>query len=536
MTFFNRCLPDMHTVFFTLTIFQEFSLQIIVIKPAMFFLIQMKRRNYMKNSSAANFKLLTAIIMISVAVLLLSGCGGGETSRDEGGGGDVSGTISGYVTQSNGGSAVSGTTLTTTAKDGGKATATTDSNGYYSISLSSGTYDVAASRSGYAASKAQNVIFDAQAGKELDLIQMPVFNNDWAVSSPTLSVSGVSANSTVSGTVNVSINASGANAIKNIFVRIGNKANNPDFSTTDGSSLSFSWNVSDMPGNPNSTYLYIVAYDVNHNRTEMTIPLTISQGSGTPPVVGPVYVLASSLTFAEDAHEMGVKRADMYKKLKIKKDPYLIEYGKGRFFDTRVAPPNATIVGIIEWEPVSGAKGYSIYRKESTGSIFYLVGDITGGDYSYFYDFAPLLTPGKTYQYSVAAFNENGEGPNVDSEEITVLEKFEVYLESPYDKEQNVSTSPTFTWTTSQAVGEVQQYYVGALGINDDYFAFEQQVENTTSVSGASLERNKLYEWDIYYAMAAADYDSVYGFYRAQSFPNLSRTSSNGGFTFTTQP
>ena len=489
----------------------------------------------MKNSSGVNFKLLTAIIMISVAVLLLSGCGGGETSRDDGGG-DVSGTINGYVTQSNGGPALSGTVLTTTAKNGEKATATTDGNGYYSMSLSSGTFDVTASRSGYAESKAQDVIFDSQTGKRLNLIQMPVFNNDWAVSAPTISVSGVSANSTVSGTVNVSINATGANAIKNIYVRIGNKANDPDFSTTDGNSLSFSWNVSDMPGNPNSTYLYIVSYDVNHNRSEMTIPLTISQGSGNPPVVGPVYVLASSLTFAEDAQEMGIKRAEMYKKLKINKDPYLIEYGKGRSFDTRVAPPNATIVGIVEWEPVSGAKGYSIYRKESSGTVFQLVGDITGGDYSYFYDFDAQLTPGTTYQYSVSAFNENGEGPNVDSEEITVLEKFEVQLVSPYDKQHNVSTSPTFSWTASQSIGEVQQYYVGALGINDDYFAFEQQVENTTSVSGASLENNKLYEWDIYYALAAADYDSYFGFYRAQSFPNLSRTSSNGSFTFTTQP
>ncbi len=490
----------------------------------------------MKNSPAVNFRPLIAIIMISVAVFLLSGCGGGETSRDEGGGGTISGTISGYVTQSNGGSAVVGTMLTTTAKDGEKASATTDSNGYYSIDLSSGTYDISASRSGYADSKAQNVIFNSETGKTLNLIQMPIFNNDWVVSPPTISVGGVTANSTVSGTVNVNVNVSAANAMKIIMVRIGNKSGYPDFSKENENSLSFNWNVSDMPGNPDSTYLYIVAYDVNNNRSEMTIPLTISQGSGSAPVVGPVYVLASSLTFAEDAHEMAAQKAKMYKKLKINKDPYLIEYGKGRFFDIRVAPPNSTIVGAIEWEPVSGAKGYSVYRKESTGSVFQLVGDITGGDYYYFYDFDPQLTPGKTYQYSVSAFNEYGEGPNVDSEEITILGKFEVYLESPSDKQQNVSTSPNFTWSTSQLVGEVQQYYVGVLGINDDYFAFEQQVENTNSTSGALLENNKVYEWDIYYAMAGSNYDSYFGFYRAQSFPNLSRTSSNGSFIFTTQP
>lgn len=489
----------------------------------------------MKNSSGVNFKLLTAIIILSIAVLLFSGCGGGETSRDDGGD-DVAGTISGYVTQSNGGPAVSGAVLNSTSKNGEKASATTDSNGYYSLSLPSGTYDVSVSKSGHAESKAQDVIFDSQTGKKLDLIQMPVFNNDWAVSAPTIAVSGVTANSTVSGTVNVSINVAGANAVKSINVRIGNKANYPDFSTTDGNSLSFAWNVSDMPGNPNSTYLYIVAYDVNHNRSEMTIPLTIAQGSGTAPITGPLYVLASSLTFAEDAQEMGARKAELYKKLKINKDPYLVPYGKGRFFDTRVAPPNSTVVGVIEWEPVSGAKGYSIYRKEASGAVFQLVGDITGGDYSYFYDFDPQLTPGNTYQYSVSAFNESGEGPNVDSEEITVLDKFEVYLESPSDKQQNVSTSPTFNWSVSQYVGEVQQYYVGVLGVNDDYFTFEQQVENVTDVTGASLQRNKVYEWNIFYAIAAADYDSTFDFYRAQSFPNLSRTSSNGSFTFTTQP
>ena len=488
----------------------------------------------MKTSSGINLKMLIAIIL-SISFLVLTGCGGGETSRDEGGG-TTEGTVSGYVTQSNGGPILTGTTLTTTSKSGEKATASTDGNGYYSISLSSGTYDITASKSGYAASKAQDVIFDSSTGKTLNLIQMPVFNNDWSVSAPTLSVSGVTANSTVSGSVSVTVSASGANDISTIYVRIGNKGNDPDFYALDKSSLSFTWDVSSMPGNPESTYLYIVAYDVNHNRTEMTIPLNIDEGTGSAPVLGPAIVLPSMLTFAQDLQERGKERAELYKRLKINKNPYLIEYRKGKFFDSQKAPANTSIVGVVEWDQVADAKGYSIYRKESGESVFKLVGDITGSDILYFYDFDPQLTPGKTYQYSVSAFNEYGEGPNVDSETITVLDRFEVYLQGPADKETNVSTSPTFTWTINQSVGEVQQYFVMALGYNDDQFTFAEEVQNTTSVSGASLENNKVYEWDILYAVAGADYNSTYDFYRAQSFPNFSRSSSNGSFVFTTRP
>jgi len=493
----------------------------------------------MKRNWRGGAKFFTAILLV-LTFLILSGCGG-ETSREDGGGGGGGepGTVSGYVSQSNGGPALSGSTVTSTARDGSRDTATTDENGYYILNVTSGKVDVEANKSGYAASKAQEVILSGQSGKTVNLIQKPLFNNSWSVTAPTISVSGVSADETVSGIVRITVTVTADNPVKDISVFVGNYASAPSFWKEDSNTYSFDWDVNETPGNPNSSYLHFVAYDINFNRTQMTMPVKISQGSGSAPSTGPLLVVNYFLTFGLDVGEFSTRRAERFKQLKIKKNPYLVEYAPGKKFDLRSIPQNTSIFGIVEWEGVSDAGGYSIYRRTSSETVFRLVGDVpaTGDFFETFYDLDPTLTPGQTYQYSVSAYNINGEGPNTDSTaEVTILEAFHVNLISPSDNETNVSTSPTFTWSPSKIVGESQLYSLGVLGVNDDQFSFEDDLTDVTSSTGASLTNNKVYEWDLYLCVAVGSYDYLIDNYLAQSYPNPVSTSTNGSFIFTTEP
>src|SRR5207249_874358 len=103
---------------------------------------------------------------IAFVLALLVGataCGGGATGVVNPCA-PTSGSVVGCVTDSRGGSAVAGATITaspagTTTTTG---TTTTDSQGRYALSLSPETYDIVASKPGKAASKFQSVIVQSE--------------------------------------------------------------------------------------------------------------------------------------------------------------------------------------------------------------------------------------------------------------------------------------------------------------------------------------------------------------------------------------
>src|SRR5437870_8444343 len=139
------------------------------------------------------------VVTLAVAALVVAtACGGGATGVANPCS-PASGSVTGCVTDSRGGSAVAGATITATPAG---TTTTTDSQGGYALSLSPGTYDITASKPGKAASKFQGVIVQPGQTTTANLIMPNVFDpTNPNVSAPPISVSGLAPGQNVNATI-----------------------------------------------------------------------------------------------------------------------------------------------------------------------------------------------------------------------------------------------------------------------------------------------------------------------------------------------
>src|SRR5207249_6469342 len=113
-----------------------------------------------------------AIVLALAALVGATACGGGATGVFNPCA-PASGSVAGCVTDSRGGSAVAGATIT--ASPAGTST-TTDAQGIYTLMLSPGTYDITASKPGKAASKFQGVTVQSGQTTTANLIMPNVFD------------------------------------------------------------------------------------------------------------------------------------------------------------------------------------------------------------------------------------------------------------------------------------------------------------------------------------------------------------------------
>lgn len=487
---------------------------------------------------------IPVILLLCVTFALAAvSCGGGGG----GGGGSSSSdnaSIEGYVTKSNGGPAVEGSSIQASSRNTTSPRAsstTTDNYGAYSLSLSAGSYDIVASKSGYAQSKIQD--FDVSAGESysgVNLIQMPIFNPDRVAEAPTISVTGLSDGDIVSAEdgIQAEISVSGSNPIHLIEARIGNRTSVADGAAYDSNTLSFSYGGPGSSLPPGETYLYVTAYDVNHNRSEVTIDFT-SISSGNSDLDSPFPAYAYALTFSRDLGWFIKERTRFFEENKLAGDPYILKLPGGHSVDLRVTPSNATIINYVTWTAVDGAEGYRIYRSENSGA-YELIGDSVVGSFTCFYDTDPELSTNQTYQYKIAAFDSNGEGDSDSTPKVKVLNRFVVNLSSPADEATDVSTTPTFSWDVVSSAGVTQEYQIGVLGYNDEYedstdFVWNATVNDDTSASGATLDYNTVYRWDLYYCVGKGSYNEDIQDYLAFSYASPGGNSTTGSYTFTTE-
>ncbi len=479
----------------------------------------------------------TTLILMILASLIISmvGCGGGGGGG--GGGTSTTAVVEGYVTQSQGGPALEGTSIEATTKSRGgttkASTTTTDSNGRYSLSLASGTYDIVAQKNGYAASKVQDYYVLAGNTYKLSFIQKPVFYDGWAVQAPTINVSGISTNDTIASSVNIKITVTGANAIKLIEAHLGNRSGTADYSASDTDTLEFTYDPSQKPLPQENSYLYIVAYDVNNNRTERTIPFTTTMGTSSY-LNAPADPKAYAYTFAKDLEILAKNVHTLKDKMGIPYDKNILELPNGEKLDLRSAPQDTTVAVVVTWEKVTNASGYQIYRKENDGS-YEAIAVVEGESTTTYYDFDPRLTIGNTYTYKIYPFDSNGLGNYAETPSVKILNRFVVELVSPADNSTGVSTSPTFKWKVVSSAGSNQLYTVGVWGYNDTSYKWTKDVENTTSTSGATLDRNTVYAWDLIWCTGRDSWSDKYNEYMSYSWASPDYNSSNGFFTFTTQ-
>lgn len=484
-----------------------------------------------------NFPLLSVFLTLLIASALISmiGCGGSS-----GGGGGDRISIQGYVSESRGGPALSGSKV---YLDDDSDSDTTESDGYYTVSLEEGTfYDLLADKTGYAQSKIQQLWVmksdDIPDYPNLNMVQMKAFNPDWEVEAPTISVSGVERGETVSGTVNLDIEVEGANPILLIQVRAGDLQGDPLDFVSDSDTMSYSWDTTTTC--PGDNFVLITAYDVNYNCTQYFIPVVVATGNETAPSSQIEGIYAYSMTFERDLEVFAKERTAKFKKLNSNSNPYIVQAPNGSKVDLSKAPQNASVIVYVEWTPDDTATGYRIYRATSSTQDPVLVGEVPGGDTYWYYDYSADLKIGKKYYYYVSAYNTGGEGPLTETDPFTVLGRFVVNLKSPSDGSTGVSTTPTFKWEINDTIGDTQRYIPYAMGQNDEGLYWYAQVSDTTSVDYSDgihsypLMNATVYEWDMYYCYALGSLDSD-DYYRAVSYANPNQMSTNGAFTFTTE-
>jgi Carboxypeptidase regulatory-like domain len=502
------------------------------------------------------------LAFVALASLVMSACGGG------GGGGvappPVTG-VSGAVTNSRGGPGVSGATVTATSS---MASATTNSQGGYVLALNPGPYDILAAAPGMAASKFQGVTVVANKSTTANLIMFPIFNPSLTVGAPTIAVANLPQN--VSGNVTFTVTVTTAAAtlsVRRIDVRASN-FNAAPLSTgalssgeaVDVSSAMFTLTSTALSNGP--AFVDVIAYDMNQNAAELMVSFTVNNaGSGTAPAT-PTGLSLVAVTTGESFGLFSTQRAQLFSTLSIRQDPRILRVG-GRSISILSAPSNSTLFVEPQWNAVTGATGYKVFRSFSGGGPFVQVAQVpptqvtTGG--ALFYDDAdPSLGPGVPVFYQVSAFNAVGESAPTAALGVTPLSAFNLNLASPANNSTNVSSTPLFTWAPTASVGTDQFYDIVVWGLNDpspawqtNNFAFADTTSITyaTPVSGGTvsvnpLQSGKVYQWDIYEAAAQTVYSfSPLSFAIAPAtVPNpqglvpTSRAggSLNGPFKFTT--
>ena len=465
---------------------------------------------------------ISILIMALMIFACLAGCGKSddETNKTE---------VSGYVMESKGGPAVTGTVLTVKSKD---VNTQTDSNGQYSLNLEKGTYDIVVDKDGYAQFKYQDLqVGDADITK-LVMYQPKIFCSDWEATAPTITVKGITSGQKLSGKVDVEVKVTASHPVSAINFRFGNTLQTPVETKLEGDTLSFTWDTTTLPDGEN--FVHISTYDINYNHTMMKIPVNLVnniQGESLPSKV--TGVDPRCYTYAQ-FYEYDLSR----------------EQALGKAKKTVKAPANTTITVSLGWDKVEDALGYKVYRAESSDETPELVCVVYGVDNYRFIDNDPEIEIGKTYYYYVSSFNRAGETEKTAGPGVTVLDRFTVNLKTPVNNAGGVTTqTPKFEWEINKAVGDEQVYRIVLLAFNDgkDNFTWDYEVKNTTSVTfNGELAPAAVYQWDVLNAHAGKDYIQEANTYRSISFPTKLKidpyvgfpgfvtSSENGSFLFTT--
>jgi len=443
--------------------------------------------------------------------------------------------LNGTVISDASGPPVEGSTVEVKDGDTIIGTTTTDAQGSFGITgVTYGTFDIIVTQSGRAASKVQGVnIIDNQA-VEVNLIQKEANVPTWEIDPPTISTTGIVEGATLSGTVTCSVQVADDSDIKYVFIGLGYI---PSELENDYNTILPSFDTTLFPDG--DYQVTVVAYDMNYNRSQLTLNVTISNGSSGAVPATPTSLWPLSITLGENIGFFSTGRSELFNKLGIKENPNIINLPEGRSIDLNavinVADPDSNLYVAIDWENVVDATGYKIYRKFEGETTYHHIGTT---QYSLFYDTDPQLSVGRKTYYQVSAFNGFGESEKTPAEWTIPLPKFNLNLVSPGDHATGISLTPTLQWQPVEIVGKYQQYDWYIMGKNDSYYTGYGTLENETSViyDGEPLQYLKVYEWNIYNAIAFDDDYGTFPEYRAVSIAGAGTGFSlNGAFEFTTQ-
>lgn len=436
------------------------------------------------------------------------------------------GSISGTVISDASGPAVEGSTVTVV---GTTISTTTDAEGNYVIDkVPDGTHDVIVTKPGRAASKVQNVIIIKDQITSVDFIQKEINVPTWETDPPTISTTGIAEGDTLSGTLTCSAQVADGSDIKCIYIGFGYIPGKLEYDFVSYGSNQIAPGPIDTTTVPDGGFqIVIVAYDINYNRSQLTLNVIISNGGlGNVPAT-PTSLWPVSVTLGEKVGYFSIGRNELFKRIGIKENPNIINLPEGRSIDLNAvintAGPDSNLYVRIDWDSVVDATGYKIYRKFEGETTYRHIGST---QYSWFYDTDSQLSVGRKTYYQVSAYNGFGESEKTAAEWTTPLPKFNLNLVSPQNGATGVSITPTLHWQPVEIVGKYQDYNCYIMGKNDSSSTWEDSAENETLMyCNVPLQYLKVYEWNIDLAIA---FDDDYG-----TFPEFRAISIAGDYDIT---
>lgn len=471
-----------------------------------------------------------------------------------------SAVVTGRVLRNRGGSPLAGATVRALTADGGEPAAETvsDEDGFYSLHLPEGTYDIYADAPNRAQARRQHLRLEArQHVVSVDLIAKEILMPGRAATAPTLQIMvqdplqdfdptiPFEAGTVVDGLTWVSVFVDSVHPVDIIYAWVGSRHHQPDFADYDTDETEiFLWNFFDAPGD---NELRVAAYDVQGNWTEIVVPFVYAVDEpGLPPEeVHGVDLIA--FTYGADLGLYRAQRREAFERFGVLDDPDMFDLGDGTLIDLSSLRDDVTMYTVVRWDEVEGAWGYEIERAFTEHGPWERIAALGDWFAQPYMDFGAALQPGKRTYYRVRAIGPNGERGRASVPVwVEPFGRYDVFLVDPADDATDVSLNPTFRWNHTDVGADLylfNMFVAAATGdpggaLHDYYTWYVDDLENVTEIEYGDggeffvdLKPAKTYVWNI-------DESRAIKFFRPNSaavaIAGADNGSKNGEYSFTT--
>ena len=382
------------------------------------------------------------------------------------------------------------------------ATARTDGFGRFGVGVPAGRYELKLSKAGYGSSHVLGL--SVQGPTAVQIIQREVFNPRWSTRVPVVTLWGVDENDRLRGEIPYRVSVEADNDVQYIYVALG-KTPGSSFLTAPRQIFEETPLTGDQAINPKEygvrgeTTFEVVVYDLNGNRTHLIRNVTVLPDEGD--LLPPQSPKAVAVTLG--------------KQIAFFSNP-------GPNPTVEAAPQAGNLYVELSWGPSAtrNIEGYRVYRSFNGAAYSRVV--TLNPDQTNYRDGNASLSVGQPVYYRVAAFRGGDESAWSELVSATPLAPFDVELISPADDAIEVSRTPMFRWQPTRQVGK-HQIYAAILWdtvLGEQFFWITPEppdfLNNQRSwrwnqdgrMSGTpweTLQSQRLYEWQIVYAVAVDD-------------------------------